>query len=107
MLSVVEPVCVSPADGRAVLADGWRRSGRPPGFVSRRRKRHLAELLATDWAAAESAGVAFDEVRWRVREHAETARVDVGRALDLICDPGWRATVEAIARAMVAAERPS
>ena len=58
------------------------RRGRPRRAESRRRTVHFAELVAHDDT--------------RLRQAADEARVDYGRALDLLSDPGFRALVDSI-----------
>ena len=77
-----------------------RGRGRPPAFESERRRRHLAGLLAADFAAADGG---WEDAWWRLRAHAVTARVEPGRALELVSDPGFRRLVEALAEGMVGA----
>lgn len=70
-----------------------RHTGRPPAAESDRRARHYAVLLAQDLTESGD----WQTSTWRLRQHAVTARIDEGRALDLLACPVFRAQVEGLA----------
>lgn len=71
------------------------RNGRPPGYESERRRRHFAELIATDVAAGNEPSP--------VHRHAATARLKPDRALKLLADQRFRDLVETIATSLESA----
>ena len=84
------------------LSPHWAsgRRGRPPGVESSRRTRRFAVLVAGDILAADGDPA---EARFSFRQHAAEARITAERALDLLGDPGFRRTVEALLVGMRAA----